>query len=556
MTVGDGVTHPRTLRKDQGMNSMRKTRTGGWSVRWDEQRATRAYADGWWTEETCADALRAEAARAPERVVLIDGDVKLTTQELLARSERLGRILARRFAPGSVISFMLPNWHEAAVIYMAATMAGLVANPVLPSLRDHDLGFILNDAACRMIFVPESFRGHDCAAMLARVCTRLAEPPEVVVLRGHAGEGQIGWDALCAESCGGVLPMVHPDDVRMIMYTSGTTGRPKGVLHTHNSIGALIRQIGRHWLVEPGDRFLVPSPVSHIGGSIYAFEMPVMLGTTAVLMESWDASAGVALMQAEHITHMAGATPFLQGLLNAAGDAGTDLPALKVFICGGASVPPALIREATARFARARISRVYGSTELPVTTVGALGDGEGDFAADTDGRPGIAEVVIAADGEIRACGPQMMVGYARVEDEATAFDENGFYRSGDQGIMLPSGHVVVTGRIKDLIIRNGENIAPKEIEDLLIDHPAIADIAIVGIPDTRTGERAVAVIVPRPDHSPDVAMLSQHLAAMGVARFKFPEDVVLWPSLPRNDAGKVLKNVIRDRLRDAAVSAG
>lgn len=534
------------------MESTRKTRAGGWSVRWDEERAAKAYADGWWTEATCADALRAEAARAPERVVLIDGHVQMTAQDLLARSERLGRVLARRFAPGSVVSFMLPNWHEAAIIYMAATMAGLVANPVLPSLRDHDLGFILSDANCRMIFVPEGFRGHDCAAMLVRVCAQLARPPEVVVLRGTAGEGQISWDGLCAEEADTALPTIHPDDVRMIMYTSGTTGRPKGVLHTHNSIGALIRQIGRHWMVEPDDRFLVPSPVSHIGGSIYAFEMPVMLRTDAVLMESWDANAAVALMQSQRITHMAGATPFLRGLLAAAQEAGSDLPALKVFICGGASVPPALIREAAAHFANARVSRVYGSTELPVTTVGALGEGEADLAADTDGRPGIAEVRIGADGEIRACGPQMMAGYARAEDEVGAFDEHGFYRSGDQGILLPSGHVVVTGRIKDLIIRNGENIAPKEIEDLLTGHPAIAEIAIVGMAHPRTGERAVAVVVPQPGHIPDVAMLAQHLSALGVARFKYPEEVVLWPSLPRNDAGKVLKNVIRDRLRDAA----
>lgn len=538
------------------MTVTRKTTKTGWTIRWDAARAASAYADGWWSGQTCADALRAEAERAPDRVLLVDGDVRLTAADLLTRSTTLGSILAARFAPGSVISFMLPNWYETAVIYMAATLAGLVANPILPSLRDHDLRFILEDAKCRMIFVPHTFRGHDYAAMLASVCARMEAPPEVVVLRGPAGSGQTAWDALCAEQAGAALPQVDPDDVRMIMYTSGTTGRPKGVLHTHNTLGALIRQIGRHWLVEPGDAFLVPSPVSHIGGSIYAFEMPVMLGSRAVLMEAWAPDEAVQLMLAEGITHMAGATPFLQGLLDAARRAGTDLPDLKVFICGGASVPPALIRKARGAFAKARVSRVYGSTELPVTTVGALGDDEADAAAETDGRPGIAEVVIAADGEIRARGPQLMAGYARPEDEASAFDEAGFYRSGDQGELTPAGHVIVTGRIKDLIIRNGENIAPKEIEDLLTSHPAIAEIAIVGIPHPRTGERAVAVIVPQGNAQPDVAALSEHLSALGVARFKYPEDVMLWPALPRNDAGKVLKTVIRDRLRASAPPGG
>lgn len=538
------------------MDAMRRTLPGGWSVRRDDTLAERAYADGWWSRETLGEALRLAAAADPERVLLVDGAVRVTAAGLLAEAERLASGLAQRHPVGSVVSFMLPNWHEAATIYLAATLAGLVANPVLPSLRDHDLRFILADARSRVVVIPGTFRGHDYAAMLARVCQDLPDAPEVVVVRGAPLPGQTGWDYLVARDGAEALPTIDADAVRMVMYTSGTTGRPKGVLHTHNTIGALIRQIGRHWLVEPGDRFLVPSPVSHIGGSIYAFEMPVMLGTTAVLMDGWDPALAVELMEREGVTHMAGATPFLQGLLSAARTAGTRLERLKVFICGGASVPPALVREAAGWFARARVSRVYGSTEVPVTTVGALGADDLDPAADTDGRPGLAEVIIAPDGEIRARGPQMMAGYARAEDEAAAFDAAGFYRTGDQGELRGDGCLVVTGRIKDLIIRNGENIAPKEIEDLLADHPAIAEIAIVGVPHPRTGEQAVAVIVPRADSTPDVVALAEHLAARGVAKFKYPEAVVLWDSLPRNDAGKVLKAVIRERLRAAAASAG
>ncbi|MBC2650441.1 AMP-binding protein [Novosphingobium aerophilum] len=535
---------------------MRRTLPGGWSVRRDDALAERAYAQGWWARETLGEALRRAAAADPERVLLVDGDVRVTAAGLLAEAERLARVLALHHPVGSVISFMLPNWHEAATVYLAATLAGLVANPVLPSLRDHDLRFILADARSRLVVIPGTFRGHDYAAMLARVCADLPDAPEVVVVRGTAQPGQSGWEQVIARDGAEALPAVDADAVRMVMYTSGTTGRPKGVLHTHNTIGALIRQIGRHWLVEPGDRFLVPSPVSHIGGSIYAFEMPVMLGTTAVLMDGWDPALAVELMEREGVTHMAGATPFLQGLLSAARAAGTRLDRLKVFICGGASVPPALVREAAGWFAGARVSRVYGSTEVPVTTVGALGADDADSAATTDGRPGIAAVRIAPDGEILAQGPQMMAGYAHAEDEAAAFDTEGFYRTGDQGELRADGCLVVTGRIKDLIIRNGENIAPKEIEDLLADHPAIAEIAIVGLPHPRTGERAVAVIVPRAGATPDVAALAEHLAARGVAKFKYPEAVELWDGLPRNDAGKVLKTAIRDRLKAAGAVSG
>ncbi|RJF91295.1 AMP-binding protein [Sphingomonas cavernae] len=531
------------------MRDARRLTAGGWSIRWNDDLACQAYADRWWREETCVDALRRIAGEDPDRTLVIDGNVRLSAAELHDQAQRLAHAMLARFAPGSVVSFMLPNWHEAAVIYMAATLAGMVAHPILPSLRDHDLRFMLADVGSRMIFVPAEFRGHDYSAMLGRVAEQLENPPEIVVVRGESGP-HTSCPQLLEQSAASAspLPTLDPDEVRMVMYTSGTTGRPKGVLHTHNSINALIRQIGRHWLVEPGDRFLVPSPISHIGGSIYAFETPLLLGATAILMDQWDADDAVRTMDSANCTHMAGATPFLQQLLAAARKAGTHLPSLKLFICGGASVPPALIREASSYFERAIVSRVYGSTEVPVSTVGVISPDDVEHAAETDGCSGIATVKIAEDGEIRARGPQMMVGYVHSEDEASAFDEAGFYRTGDQGRWVDGNHLVVTGRIKDLIIRNGENISPKEIEDLLIAHPGIAEIAIVGIPDARTGERAVAVIVPRDGAAPDVPSLGEFLAGYGVARFKYPEAVALWEALPKNDAGKVLKQAIRATL--------
>jgi acyl-CoA synthetase (AMP-forming)/AMP-acid ligase II len=348
------------------------------------------------------------------------------------------------------------------------------------------------------------------------------------------------------------LPVLEPDAVRMILYTSGTSGRPKGVLHSHNSIHALICQIRDHWLIEQGDRFLVPSPIAHIGGSIYAFECPLLLGTTAVLMDRWNADDAVRLMQSERCTHIAGATPFLSQMLTAAQRAGTRLPELKVFVCGGASVSPSLIRHAAGYFEGALVTRVYGSTEVPITTIGSPGDV--DHAADTDGSPGLAEVKLvpheaaAVGGEILARGPQMLVGYLHSQDETDSFDPDGYFRTGDLGCWVDDQYLVVTGRAKDVIIRNGENISPKEIEDILIGHPGIADIAIVGLPDARTGERACAAIVPTTTPGPDVAGLRSFLQEQGVATFKAPEQVVIWDSLPKNDAGKVLKHQIKAAL--------
>jgi acyl-CoA synthetase (AMP-forming)/AMP-acid ligase II len=507
------------------------------------------------------DALYQAAAHTPERVLIVDGDkcdIRIDASTLYRQVRSLAAALLTKAAPGSVVSFMLPNWHEAAVIYLATQLAGMIANPILPSLRDRELVYLLRDLQSKFIFIPEQFRGYDYAAMLGRVTPQLESPPHVVVVRGDARthDSYGSWFGLEKPD---VLPTVDPDGARMVLYTSGTTGTPKGVLHSQNTIHALVRQIGRHWHVAPGDTFLVPSPISHIGGSIYAFESPLILGTTALLMEKWDPEVALETMARERCTHMAGATPFLQQLLDAAQRTQTRLPNLKVFICGGASVPPSLIRNAAEHFEHTIFTRVYGSTEVPVTTVGAPDRQDLVHAAETDGLLGIAEVRLVAAaseteagageaGEIRARGPQMLIGYLHPEDEASVFDEQGYYRTGDLGRWVDGRYLVVSGRSKDIIIRKGENISPKEVEDFLIEHPNIAEVAIVGLPDEERGERACAVIVPKAAPGPDVKALRSFLVTLGVASFKIPEQVVLWDRLPKNDAGKVLKHAIRATL--------
>ena len=531
-----------------------RKQAGRFSIRWNQARADAARRDGWWVESTLADGLHHAASATPQRVLVVDGQVRLDARAVHAQAKTLAFALLARIPAGSVVSFMLPNWHEAAVIYHSITLAGMVAHPILPSMREHELRFQLQDAESAMLFIPDEFRGHDYAAMLDRVQPLLAEPVEVVVVRGD-DTAHTAYADLFATSAEGTLPRLDPDSVRLLMYTSGTTGRSKGVLHTHNTLHALMRQIGMYWQVAPGDVFLVPSPISHIGGSIYAFEGPLLLGTTAVLMDRWAPDAALALAARERCTHICGATPFLEQMLDAAKRVDEHLPALKVFVCGGASVPPSLIHNAAAHFHNAVVTRVYGSTEVPVTTVGCPDRGDPVHAANTDGKPGIATVKLMSspqamegEAEIFVRGPQMLVGYLHPEDEATVFDDEGYYRTGDLGRWVDGQYLVISGRSKDIIIRNGENIAPKEVEDVLLDHPQIAEIAIVGVPNPRTGEHACAVIVSAGEADLSVPALSSFLAKRGVATFKFPEEVVLWEALPKNDAGKVLKHRIRSVL--------
>lgn len=527
----------------------------GRSVRWNADGAARAYDSGVWTSETLADTLSKSAAQTPRRVLLIDGDRRIDVQTIDGEANALARAMLARAPAGSVVSYMLPNWYEAVVIYMAATLAGMVVNPIMPSLRERELAFILNDVKSRFLFIPRAFRQYDYAEMLSRTLAQLTSPPEVVVLRGDAGD-HTHYDELIKPTSTPVrLPELESDAVRMVLYTSGTTGRPKGVMHTHNSIHALLRQIGEHWLVDRGDVFLVPSPIGHITGSFCAVESPLLLGTTALLMERWNADEAVKLVDAHRCTHVVGATPFLEQLLDAARRTGTRLPSLKLFACGGASVPAALIADAVEYFERAVVTRVYGSTEVPLITIGATRRDEADKGAHTDGRTHLAEVKLVAhaaaragEGEVYARAPQMLAGYVNPDDEADAFDADGFFRTGDLAQWIDHKYLVITGRAKDIIIRSGENIAPKEIEDILLGHADVQEIAIVGLPDTRTGERACAVIVPKSAAVPDIASLRRFLDAHGVATFKVPEQVVIWDALPKNDAGKVLKHQIRARL--------
>ena len=535
-----------------GGDAIGRREIDGWSIRWSEELAAEWRASGLWLDRTIGEYANELVAREPDRLLIVDGDVELRAGRLWNDASRLADALRRRgIGRGDVVSFMLPNWHEACVVYLAASLIGSVCHPLVTNYRNAELLFMLGDCKSKIIFIPASYRNHDYIAMLGEVRAELEAPPEVCVLRGNAG-AFVAYEALIAEGRPGIdFGRVDPNAVRMILYTSGTTGRPKGVLHTHNSINADIVQLQREWNRGTDARYLVASPVSHIGGSLYSFEMPLIFGTSAVLMDPWDPDQAVKLIERWECTHMAGATPFLDLLLKSARKAMTRLPSLRIFICGGASVPPALIRDATQWFENCIATRVYGSTEVPTITVGSLTAGDIDHAAGTDGKIGVAKVRIkspdaSGEGEIYALGPQIMAGFFDVRDELSAFDEDGFYRMGDLGRIVDDQYVVVTGRTKDIIIRNGENISPKEVEDILINHPRIQEIAIVGLPSARTGELACAFVVT--DNGEDVAIseLAALLADHGVAKFKYPERVVVRTELPRNATGKVLKHVLQN----------
>ena len=526
-----------------------------------EAAAARYRPTGLWRNETLVGHARTRLAEDGERVAIIDGDRRLTFRQLWDEGAAVCAWLLRRGVQrGEVVSYQLPNWYEAVVVNLAAAMAGLVVHPIVPIYRDAEVAFMLRDCRSKLIFVPRSFRNFDYVEMMERVNPTLDRPVEVVVLRGEKG-AHTAYEELLAEGTGSApLPGADPNAVKMIMYTSGTTGRAKGVLHSHNTLQAENKARLDHLGLTPRDVMFNPSPVTHVTGALYSLILPWFAGVQTVMLDVWEPELGFDMMKRRGCTGSVAATIFLQQLVAVAKQRGETLPHLRFFLCGGAQVPPDLIREASRIFPNCIPSRIYGSTEMPCITAGVNRRDMIEYGAETDGELAFTEARIAdpgtgapvpdgLDGEIVARGPQMFLGYAREEDNRDAFDDEGYFRMGDLGRLVDGRFIVVTGRKKDLIIRAGENISPKEVEDILLGHPDIADIAIVAMPDERTGEAACAFVIPREGRSIDLAEIRRFLVETGIAMQKIPERVELTEEFPRTAVGKVRKDILREKAK-------
>lgn len=533
-------------------------RSGNWMLRLPPGVAEEYFATGAWIRSTLADAAREQARLHPDRIALIGEAGQLSYAQALEQGEALARaLLDLGMRPGDTVAFQLPNWLEAATVNLAAALAGMVVNPVIPIYRSAELRVILKDARARAIFIPEVFRDFDFAAMYADLRADLPELAHVIPVRGPND----GLAALIARgrTLETPLPRILPEEAKMLVYTSGTTGLPKGVIWGHAQARAAIANSFAAWSLETDCTTVVPTPVTHVTGYSHGLEAPFVMGTRAVLMERWDAVEAVRLIDAHGAAYMIGATPFLSETLKAAQAAGTHLPSLKVFACGGAEVPPDLIRRANAWFAQGIAFRVYGASEVPMITQGCPESSE--LSAITDGRVYAYEVKVVdesgavlppdTEGEILARGATMFLGYTAPAETEKAIDADGYFRTGDLGRMSADGLITATGRKKDLIIRGGENLSAKEIEDALGLHPAIADLAVVAAPHPRLGEGVAAFVVPAPGEPvPTPADLGAFLKAAGLAQQKWPEFVFAAENLPRTASGKVQKHLLRARARE------
>lgn len=494
---------------------------------------------------------RAEAT-PDARLVVDERGESLTFGGFREQAERAAAgLLAMGVHEGTVVSWQLPSWKESIVLVAALSRLGAVQNPILPIYREREVGFIVRQARSKLLFVPSEFRGFDFAEM-ARTIADGVEGLSVKVSDRALPDGS-------------PLALEPPPDpaaeppVRWLFYTSGTTADPKGAQHTDATIAAAARGMAERLGLTEQDRHSLVFPFTHIGGIIWLFS-GLMSGCTNILDEAFNPETTIPLLQREGVTLAGSGTFFHLVYLKAQRENPSEplFPNVRAYPGGGAPKPPQLHYDLKKELGGAGIVSGYGLTESPILTMARFDDSD-EALANTEGSamPGVELRAvtlegkvggIGEEGEIRAKAPQMMKGYLDSSLDTDAFDDEGWFRTGDLGRIDAEGNVTITGRLKDIIIRKGENISAKEVEDLLFTHPKVADAAVVGVPDPSSGERACAVVALKDAADPlGFDEMGAFLKEKGLRLQAIPEQLEIVEALPRNPSGKVLKQDLRAR---------
>ncbi len=530
----------------------------------DTEQATRRKAmveAGLWQDKTLLDYLDAVLVSNAGKTALVafrsdTGEIaRFSYRELDDLTSRLAAGLAARgVGGGDVVSFQLPNWWEFFALHIACLKIGAISNPLMVIFRERELRFMLRLAESKVFVVPRQFRGFDYAAMAAGLQDELPDLEHVFVVGGESGSD---FAELLAETGSGPQSSNDqrpaPDDVIQLLYTSGTTGEPKGVMHTSNTmLSNLVPFIDRYGFTSD-EVIHMPSPMGHQLGFMYGLVLPVMLGATAVLQDVFEPAEMARQIIGEKATFTMGATPFLNGLVEYVAANGIETPSLKEFVSAGAPIPRALVSNGRKALGAAIISG-WGMSENGVVTTTRLDDPE-DLSTNTDGcaLPGMEVRVVGADGEVASPdeegrllvrGCSNFIGYWK-RPELANIDAGGWFDTGDIARMDANGYIRIAGRSKDIIIRGGENIPVVEVEGLLFKHPAVAGVAIVGYPDARLGERACAFVALREGASLNFEDMATFLKEQKMALQYIPERLEIVEDLPRTPSGKIQKFKLR-----------
>jgi cyclohexanecarboxylate-CoA ligase len=530
---------------------------------WIDDAGTRIHAHTEWPVADGADLWSLVAARlslTPDLEMACDefGE-RITFAEFVRRAEEVAAGLAALgIGAGDVVSWTLPSWLDAMVLSAAIRRLDAVQNPIIPIYREREVGFCARQGGARLLIVPGVWRNFDYAAMADAVAAE-NDHLDVLVTPQH---GLPTGDPSTLPPVPAPPATASDAPVRWLLYTSGTTSDPKGAKHTDSTIAHVAKAMGERLDIRHGDRFGIPFPYTHIGGITFMFTA-LQYACRLLFDSAFDPKRTSAYFSKEGCTHAGSGTAFhLAYLATQREQPGVPLfPQLKNCPGGAAPKPPQLHYDIKAELGGVGIVSGYGLTETPILTMCSHKDSD-DKLALTEGfaMPGVDLIAVKTDGtraargeegELRAKAPQMMRGYVDSALDVEAFDENGYFRTGDLGVIDDDGYVVITGRLKDVIIRNGENISAKEVEDLLFTHPKVQDVAVIGLPDERTGERACAVVALAEGNEPLTFIeMQEFLRDQSIRLQAIPEQLEIVDAIPRNASGKITKNMLRDQFRD------
>lgn len=525
------------------------------------------YREGLWTDLTMFGELEKQAALRGDKVFITDSTTGYTFNQVRNEALRLAAGLYRRgIRAGDSVAVQIPSWAEFAPIAMAISRLGAIIVPIQPIYRTHEVGHMLETADVKAVFTVEEYRGFDHMDMFLAFQREREALDTVITVRAERGrQGALAYqDVLVAadpaELEREIGPGRGPDDAFAIVFSSGTTSKAKGCLHTFNTLACSARLQGEAYRYNADDVQFGPSPVTHTTGLVTSIILPLIYGAGTHIMERWDPEEGLRHIEKYRCTATVNASTFLQTVLSVYDPARHDASSMRFWTLAGAPIPASLVEQARAAMPAMKIISLYGRTENVTTTMCDIDD-DARLAIATDGRAlrgqqvriidaDGKEVPLGEEGDIAYNGSMHLLEYVGMpEEERAMFTDNGFSRSGDLGRMDADGYVRVTGRLKDIVIRGGLNISVRQIEDLLIAHPAVAGVAVVAMPDPTMGERACCFLVPEQGCAPlTLEDISRYLLDHGLAIQKVPERLVVVPELPTTPTGKIQKNLLREQI--------
>ncbi|UMU26272.1 medium-chain fatty-acid--CoA ligase [Shigella flexneri] len=529
------------------------------TLTFNEQRRAAYRQQGLWGDASLADYWQQTARAMPDKIAVVDNHGASYTYSALdhAASCLANWMLAKGIESGDRIAFQLPGWCEFTVIYLACLKIGAVSVPLLPSWREAELVWVLNKCQAKMFFAPTLFKQTRPVDLILPLQNQLPQLQQIVGVDKLApATSSLSLSQIIADNTPLTTAITtHGDELAAVLFTSGTEGLPKGVMLTHNNILASERAYCARLNLTWQDVFMMPAPLGHATGFLHGVTAPFLIGARSVLLDIFTPDACLALLEQQRCTCMLGATPFVYDLLNLLEKQPADLSALRFFLCGGTTIPKKVARECQQR--GIKLLSVYGSTESSPHAVVNLDDPLSRFMH-TDGyaAAGVEIKVVddarktlppGCEGEEASRGPNVFMGYFdEPELTARALDEEGWYYSGDLCRMDEAGYIKITGRKKDIIVRGGENISSREVEDILLQHPKIHDACVVAMPDERLGERSCAyVVLKAPHHSLSLEEVVAFFSRKRVAKYKYPEHIVVIEKLPRTASDKIQKFLLR-----------